>query len=359
MKLLDDFQHSVGSHCESGSVRNLLRHGGLEVTEPMVFGIGSGVLFAYVFFVKGPATMPLLGLRNPPGGIIKQFGKLTGVQFKREKYKTTKEAMARADELLDRKIPVAASVDMFYMKYLPGFMRVHAPSHFIVLMGRDEKSYAISDPYYDGVGVLDKQDLEAGWETRAHLANDNFLCYVDSVPEAIDWKWAARKSIIRSCRRMVLPPVIKHLVPFVGVEGIRFYARRVARWPDKYQGSVLREGVMFNAVVFEDQGTGGGGFRLMYGAFLLEVAELFGSEPLQDLARRMIKHGQDWRHLSRKIVTIGKRVPMDNSDYADWYAENGQQLREDLLEVSARFMEKADFEEKFFKDLLKTISKVG
>jgi len=358
VKIIENFEHKVGSHCESGSLRNLLAHRGMDVSEPMVFGVGSGPLFAYVFFVKGPATFPLLGLRNPPSGILKGFGKLCDVSLVREKHRTTLDAMTRADELLDSNIPVAASVDMFYMKYLPAFMRVHAPSHFIVLVGRDEESYAVSDPYYDGIGVLTKQDLAAAWDTHAPMAKDNFLCFIDGIPESVDWRRACKKAIIWTCRQMLMPPGIRYLLPFLGVRGIRFYARRMLNWTAKYRGPVLREGIMFQAVTFEDQGTGGGGFRLMYGAFLQEAAGMFESEELGELAQRMIAHGQGWRRLSRKVVMLGKLVPTDDDAYDDWFAEHGVELEQGLRDVSQNFMEYASFEGQIFKELQKAASRL-
>jgi len=54
-----DFTHKQSAHCENGVVSNLMRHNGFDVSEPMVFGIGSGLLFSYLPFLKSRTCLYL------------------------------------------------------------------------------------------------------------------------------------------------------------------------------------------------------------------------------------------------------------------------------------------------------------
>jgi hypothetical protein len=183
------------------------------------------------------------------------------------------------------------------------------------------------------------------------MAKDNFLSYVKKLPKTVNWKQAIKKAIRKTCNGMVLPPLANKLFSFVGVEGIRTYAKKIPSWPDQYRGVMLREGIMFNAVGFEEQGTGGGAFRLMYGAFLQEVSKLFDSLEFAELAEKIIEHGELWRGISRKLIRVGKRIPLDNEAFDDWYSANEASLREGLAEISQLFKERAVFEQEFFVDL--------
>lgn len=356
MEIIPDYSHRVASHCETGSVRNLLVNAGLEVSEPMIFGVGSGPAFYYLFFAKGPSTFPLLGIRNKPGSIIKNVARLCGIEIFSRTYKTTDQAIEKANALIDSGTPAAACVDMFYMRYLPNFMRLHAPFHFIILVGRDGDSYAISDPYHEKIGVLGEEDLRAAWETHAPFGKDNLLMHVQSVPGRIDWKSAVVRAIRKTCRDMLPPPVVRSFLSFVGVEGIRRYARSIRQWPSAYRGVVLREGILFDAIAFEAQGTGGGAFRLMYGAFLQEVSRMFGSEAMSGLADEMIESGEGWREVSRRLISTGKTVPQEDGAYDDWYAENGSALREGLDEIGRLVDARAEFEEDLFRRLARAAS---
>jgi hypothetical protein len=358
MNYIDGYHHAVASHCETGSLRNLLTHAGLEVSEPMIFGVSSGPAFSYLFFAKGPSTFPLIGIRNMPGNIVKNFAKRCGVEIFQRQYKRTGDALLEANLLIDVGRPVAVSVDMYYMKYLPIFLRVHAPFHFIVLMGHKGETYAVSDPYSEPIGELTREDLEAAWATGAPLSRDNFLAYVKRIPRKIDWKRASITAIRDTCRGMVLPPVVDRAFFFVGIQGMKTYARTITQWGKRYRGHTLREGILFNAVGFEDQGTGGGAFRLMYGAFLEQIGDRFGWTEMTDLGDEMIRHGQLWQKFSRSLVKIGKKVPMKDEVYDDWYRDHGAELRSMLDDSSRLFLERTAFEAVFWKKLAKAVERV-
>jgi uncharacterized protein DUF4872/butirosin biosynthesis protein H-like len=351
VKTIDSYKHQVASHCETGSVRNLLGHAGLEISEPMVFGIGSGPAFFYLFFAKGPSGFPMIGIRNPPGSILKNVGKLCKIDFKAGSLASTEQALGQSEKLIAGGTPVAAIVDMFYMKYLPSFLHIHAPFHTILLVGHEGDEYAVSDPYAEEICTLKTEDLAAAWETHATLAKDNFIAHVDSIPASIDWKSAIKSAIRKTCNGMLLPPVIKSVFSFVGIEGMKTYAKKMREWPDKYRGVRLREGILFNAVGFEDQGTGGGAFRPMYGAFLQEVADMFDAPQFAELADKILDHGQKWRNISVKLIKVGKQIPQDNDAFDDWMVTGRSSLESGLAECSDLFKERAAFEFEFFKEL--------
>lgn len=359
MQVIEAYRHHVASHCETGSVRNLLIHAGLEISEPMVFGIGSGPAFYYLFFAKGPNGMPMVGIRNPPGSILKNVGKHLLIDVLAKEHKTTQAALAHAEERIAAGQPVAAIVDMFYMKYLPSYLHVHAPFHTILLVGREGDSFAVSDPYSEEIGVLSREDLAAAWETHAPLAKDNFIAYVRGLPPAVPWERAVVRAIRRTCRAMVQPALVRSVLPFVGVTGMRMFARKMRSWPDEHRGVRLREGILFSAVGFEEQGTGGAAFRLMYGAFLQEAADLLQSPRLEELAGQMLEHGNAWRDVSRQLIRLGKKVPMDDDAFADWFVAGEKELREGLREISTDFLARADFEERFFADLKRAVAGLG
>ena len=74
-----NFKHNQSAHCENGVVSNLMRHNGFEVSEPMVFGIGSGLIFSYLPFLKVDHA-PVFTYRILPGLIFKRFSKRVGVK---------------------------------------------------------------------------------------------------------------------------------------------------------------------------------------------------------------------------------------------------------------------------------------
>ena len=47
-----DIQHQPAAHCENGAISTLLRYYGIELSEPMVFGLASGLFFTHLISVK-------------------------------------------------------------------------------------------------------------------------------------------------------------------------------------------------------------------------------------------------------------------------------------------------------------------
>lgn len=353
MGIIQNYKHNVGFHCESGSVRNLLKHEGLDATEAMIFGIGSGVTFAHLAMAKAVGGFPVNAIRLPMGAIIKNVQKFCKIKFFTKRYKTTEEAMKKADEMIASGKPVAICVDMFYMKYLPAYMHVHAPFHFIVLVGKENGKYYISDPYYSNIGELDEMDLKAAWETNALFSKDNLVAYVDSIPQEIDWKKAIIGGIKRGCRLMNIPEPVSTIAHFFGVQGLITFAKTIPTWPKKYSGLALREGMLFTPTILEEQGTGGGAFRLLYGAFLEEAADYLKSEPLKEISVLMIENGKQWREASRFLISLGKQVPAKSDEYKKWYDANIKEFTEQLKVAESKFMDRAYAERDIFKKLTK------
>jgi len=117
-----EFTHKQAAHCENGVVSNLMRHHGFQISEPMVFGIGSGLLFSYLPFLKVNYA-PVFTYRAMPGFVF--------VKMRREKFKNPKTAKARLDENLEKNNPVGLQVGVYNLPYFPEEYRFHFNAHLL------------------------------------------------------------------------------------------------------------------------------------------------------------------------------------------------------------------------------------
>ena len=60
------FQHRQSAHCESGVAANMLTNQGIATSEAMAFGIGAGLFFAYLPFIR-LNKLPLVSYRAAAG----------------------------------------------------------------------------------------------------------------------------------------------------------------------------------------------------------------------------------------------------------------------------------------------------
>ncbi|HYD21592.1 MAG TPA: BtrH N-terminal domain-containing protein, partial [Flavipsychrobacter sp.] len=82
-----DFHHKQHAHCESGVTSNLLTHHGLPLSEPLAFGIGAGLFFAHIPFIKVSGT-PGTTFRTWPGAIFKRVAQRLHVDVHTEKFRS-------------------------------------------------------------------------------------------------------------------------------------------------------------------------------------------------------------------------------------------------------------------------------
>src|SRR5690606_6306805 len=236
-----DFKHHQSAHCENGVVSNLLNYQGMTLSEPMVFGIGSGLFFVYLPFIKVNFA-PGFSYRPMPGKIFRQVAKRLGIRVKHERFSSTEKAQAVLDEKLRAGIPVGLQVGVYHLTYFPDEYRFHFNAHNLVVFGKENENYLISDPVMDATTLLTGKVLEKVRFAKGALAPKGHLYYLESVPTQYDFEKAIKKGIKKTCNDMLAP------VPIVGVNAMKWVAKNIKKWPKKigikktnhYLGQLIR-----------------------------------------------------------------------------------------------------------------------
>lgn len=333
--IIDNYHHKMAAHCESGSITSLLNHKGLQITEPMVFGISSGIFFGYFHKMKSFA-FPTFIVRNKPGHMRMNLEKRTGVKFYTKDFRDPVKGQAALDGLISQGIPTAAQVDMFYLDYVPSWERVHINVHFLVAIGKEGETYKVSDSYFPRPVDLPVASMNSGRFAQGSMSPKGFLFYPEFVPGSFDYDKAIRKGIQKACFYMLKLPI-----PFLGIKGMRMFSKKITEWPSLARDiEHLSHEVMKINILLEDQGTGGAGFRFMYATFLQQASEIIKKPELKELAKELMEIGDGWRELSLFAARIGK-----NRDLGP----------EKFDQLSKLIAQRADKEEGFFKRLSKTV----
>ncbi len=297
-----NFQHRHAAHCESGVVSSMLTHHGLPMSEAMAFGLSGGITFAYIPFVK-VANMPLIAYRMPPKKIISGISKKTGVKFAGEKFKNEQDAQKRLDELLNSGKIVGLQTSVFYLPYFPQDMRFHFNAHNIIAYGKENGEYLISDPVFDQPMRSDEAGLAKARFAKGVFEPRGFLYYPTFIPDSFDIQKAITKSIKRTVRMMLKTPI-----PIIGIKGMKYLAKKIAaldvknaRYAKNFLAHVIR--------MQEEIGTGGGGFRFMYAAFLKEAASLHPkSYILLEASNLMTDAGDKFREFALLCAKACKNI---------------------------------------------------
>ena len=325
-----DFIHRTGVHCESGVTSSLLFNYGIEASEPLVFGMGSGIFFGYFAYVK-IMGMPLIAFRNMPGKILKNTATRLGVSFETFTFKDPEKGMDALDRTIDRGIPVGIRAGLYWLPYIPAVARFQFNAHNLVVYGRNGNDYLISDPVYEVPVVCSRKDLMKARFCKGPMAPKGFMYYLTDVPDNVDFVPAIRKGIKDICHVMIQIPF-----PLIGVRGLKRFAKALKQWPEKYDKRRVPLYLGHAIRMQEEIGTGGGGFRLMYAAFLHEAAHITGDDRYLEMSKRMMVIGDRWREFALSSARICKNR---NSD-----GENFDHLSDIVLDCAAR-------EHQLYKDL--------
>ncbi|WP_326990380.1 BtrH N-terminal domain-containing protein [Chitinophaga sp. 212800010-3] len=325
------FQHTQTAHCESGVISNLLGHYGLKISEPMAFGIGAGIFFGHLPFVKVNGV-PGTTYRIWPGAIFQRVCKQLGVRMEVEKFSSPEKGMKELDKVIEAGIPVGLLSSVYYLPYFPPSYRFHFNAHNLVVYGKQgDGHYLVSDPVMDTVTTIDPESLIQARFAKGFPAPRGKMYYPVHVPPAGSLEKPIKAGIEQACHYMLKIPI-----PLFGVKGIRYLAKKVSNYAENpgdrkaalYLGNVIR--------MQEEIGTGGAGFRFLYAAFLQEAAVLLNKSELSKLAGELTQTGDLWRNFAFAAGRVCKSRSANDVSY--------KELGEMLLQCAAA-------EEAFFRKL--------
>lgn len=333
--MITNYIHKQAAHCESGTISNLLRYHGLDISEPMAFGIGSGIFFAHMPFLKLNG-IPGTTYRVLPGLISKRLTSRLGIDFESKSFGNNKQkAMDELDRVLDKGYPVGMLTSVFYLPYLPKAFRFHFNAHNLLVFGKENGEYNVSDPVMDYVTTISPKDLERARFPKGVMAPNGKMYYPIKLPSEIDFNPAIKKAIRwTGYENTMTPPIL----PFFGSQAISYLAKKVKNYPKDLDE---RKAILFlgNIVRMQEEiGTGGAGFRFMYAAFLQQASKRLQNPELSSMAKEMTQIGDQWRDFAFAAGRICKGRQTD--------IENFSSLSQQLFEIGSK-------EEAFFKKLRK------
>jgi hypothetical protein len=314
---------------------NLLRFYGVSLSEPMALGIGAGMFFSYMPFVRLHG-MPVFSFRQLPGAIFSRVMRQLGFKVGLRYFINQDKAMRELDKLLAQGVPTGVVVGVFMLPYFPVEYRFHFNAHNLCIIGKEGDVYTVSDPMGADPVTITYADLKRVRFARGTAAPMGKMYWVKRQPDQpANLPAAVLSGVKLCCNRMLDVPI-----PYFGVKGIRTLSRKVRNWERKK--GARRAALLLAQVVrmLEEIGTGGAGFRYMYAAFLQEASPIVGKPEWRDLSVEMTQIGDLWRAFAADAARKFKRRGDNLCTY--------DQLADQLAHI-------ADREEGLFTALRKTL----
>jgi len=331
------FVHQHAAHCETGVTSSLLRDQGMDISEPLIFGIGSGIFFGHLPFIK-ILGLPITTFRAQPGSIFRKAGKRLGVKFVTKRFRNQQKGMDELRRVLKEGHIVGLTVNIYWLSYFPKRFRFQFNGHNLIALREIATGFRVSDPVLEQPVDCLTEDLERARFAHGPLEPHGFMYYMQSIPQTLDVRKACIAGMKDTCNMMLKIPL-----PILGIRGIRYLAKKIKKSPQKLGFDEACRHLANIVRMQEEVGTGGAGFRFMYAAFLQEAAHLFDSADLTRLSLEMTAIGDLWRD----FAVMSARVIKQRGQTGD----NFDQISELMLTCAAR-------EEELFKNLRNVVGKL-
>ncbi|MGW1990973.1 BtrH N-terminal domain-containing protein [Embleya sp. NPDC001921] len=296
MTMLEDIDARGMRHCETTALGVLLRHQGLDLSEPMLFGLGSGLSFIY--WDGKNLGFPFLGGRVKPFELTRNLAERLDLELLVQETTSPRKAWENVAASIDAGRPVGLQLDSYHLDYFGS--KVHFGAHVVAMYGYDDHDAYLVDTDQQGGAVstslisLARARAARGPMTARHRS---FTLTVPGNPPSVrDLVIPA----ITACAHAFLNPPIANL----GHRGIEKAGKLIPGWLRRTDAP--RRDLPQAAVLMERAGTGGALFRNLYRDFLAECARLVDSDHLRTGLGLYTEAAVLWTEAAELITKAGE-----------------------------------------------------
>ena len=294
------FKPFVGQHCETVATGSLLSAAGIQLSEPMLFGLGEGL--GFIFIKLSSLPLPFVGGRVKPFALTAALCKNLGASCEVTETTSKVKAWAALERSLVRGQPVGLQLDCYFLEY---FSRpFHFAGHFVAAHGYDDRDVWVVDTAAQGSAQrASRKSIEAARFAKGPMAA-KARSWTISAPKRAPGAGALRQSTLKaicSNARDYLSP------PFKGASylGIRKLADALPGWMEDATDPAADLANV--AMLMERAGTGGAIFRNFFRDFLLEAREHLGAQPALKRAHGLFaESASEWSAVAVSIDAAGR-----------------------------------------------------
>ncbi|GAA1399031.1 BtrH N-terminal domain-containing protein [Kitasatospora putterlickiae] len=285
-----------GKHCETTALGVLLRHEGVELSEPMLFGLGAGLSFIY-WDGKG-LDFPFLGGRVKPFELTRTLADRLGLELDVRETASADKAWRNVTGALDAGRPVGLQLDSYHLEYFTS--KVHFGGHVVAIEGYDaERARLVDTEQQGGAVTTGLASLAAARAERGPMTarNRSFtLALRGGLPDLRDVAAPA----MAACASAFLHPPIANL----GHRGIAKAAGLVPGWLARAERPEIQ--LPRASRMMELAGTGGALFRNLYRDFLGECADLLDDPGVRTARDRYAEAAAGWTEVAELVGAAGE-----------------------------------------------------
>ncbi|ARS39086.1 lantibiotic ABC transporter [Sphingobacteriaceae bacterium GW460-11-11-14-LB5] len=262
-----------GQHCETTATGTLLLQLGIELSEPMLFGLGEGL--GFIYWNMKIMDFPFIGGRIKTDLLTQNIAENLNLELTVEETSSKQKAWDNVKQLLDNGQVVGLKLDCYHLEYFSN--PFHFAGHYAAIYGYDHENAFLVDTIQQGGEV--KTSLESLTLARAEkgpMASKNLFYTLKQTSKRSnpDLKKIIPIAIKNNAIEYLNPPITN-----IAYKGILKTSAEIVKWFKKSKN--IEHEFKLSAMIMEKAGTGGALFRNLYRDFLKESYELLELDKLK------------------------------------------------------------------------------
>lgn len=321
--IIENFKPFNGQHCETTATGSLLYQLGIELSEPMLFGIGEGL--GYIFWNMKIMDFPFIGGRVKPDVLTENICRNLNLNLEVKETSSIKIAWGNVKSSIDNGKAVGLKLDCYHLDYFTN--KIHFAGHYASIYGYDEKLAYLNDTNQQGRDARTTlKNLELARNEKGPMSSRNRSYTITKNGEFPDLKNVIKKAINNNAIEFLNPPIKN-----IGYKGIYKTSSEIKNWFKTSKN--IKKDFQTSASLMERGGTGGSLFRNIYRDFLKESSIILKSKKLEEASESYGEIAVLWKKVADLFIKIGDTEDMN-------YVNQASEILIDLSEREKSTMEK-------------------
>jgi hypothetical protein len=285
-----------GQHCETTATGTLLLQLGIELSEPMLFGLGEGL--GFIFWNMKSMNFPFIGGRVKPDVLTENIARNLNLELTVKETSSTQKAWQNVKELIDNGQVVGLKLDCYHLEY---FSRAfHFAGHYAALYGYDSENAFLVDTKQQGGQVKTSlKSLALARAEKGPMSSKNLYYTLRKTDKKYDLKTAIINAIRNNANEHINPPITN-----IGYKGIYKTSTEIIKWFKTSKD--IENDFKITAMLMEKGGTGGALFRNLYRAFLKESYDLLELDKIRAGHEAFVEIAELWTSVSQLFEKVSQ-----------------------------------------------------
>ncbi|PCJ56369.1 MAG: lantibiotic ABC transporter [Planctomycetota bacterium] len=287
----------VGQHCETTATGSLLNQLGIELSEPMMFGLGEGL--GFIFWNMKFMNYPFIGGRVKQMELSKSLANNLNLKLDIKETTSVKKAWIIIKKHIDENIAIGLQLDSYYLEYFG--IKFHFAGHFVAMYGYDDNfAYLIDTKPSGGKVKTSLKSLELARNEKGPMSSKNLMYSLQRTKTDYNISDAIVNAITNNAKEYLNPPIKN-----IAYKGILKTSVEIKKWFKK--SNDIENEFSTTYMLMEQAGTGGALFRNLYRDFLKEAYIITDLKPIKQAFQRFVEIAELWTDVAKLIKNAGKK----------------------------------------------------